>query len=477
VLVPALLVVVLAVALSLPLPFVNRLVASSISTELAGQMACAGVSGQPPKITFSGALLPQLLRGRFAHVQVSMPDVTMGEMKHAAVHATVRDVGRPAPDTIRLGSVDASITMGFANLPAKQDGSPIRYGRSPDGRLMIDTVRKGDPARGTLLAKLELRGNSIVTTPKALKIFGRTIPATKAADQIGGARVQKLPRLPAGMAYKSLKVRKDGLAIGLGGAAGAPLSRLPAKVDGRKVSYRAANGLLAISPQVDIPLIGNIPMTIFAAPKLRNGKMTMDLKSIKVLGSNRSFDSDLIAKGILTQIDQSQLSQRLPALPKGVEYKSVSVSPAGIKIAIDGVTVRSFSELPKKVDGVTTKYAEQDGLLAATATDGVNRKPTRVTVYVKPRFKGNTLDMTPQQVRLFGTLFPARELLAGSKEQDTKRPLQALPAGLAYRGVEVLPAGLRITLGGRNVTLNTGQLGSSPARQASASAPRPAACR
>jgi hypothetical protein len=472
-----LLVAVALVGLSVPLPFGNRLAAEWISTQVASEMACAGVSGKPPEIEFSGALLPQLLQRRFDHVEVSMPDLTTGEVKHVAVRATIRDVGQTGDDKIHIGSVDASVSVGFANLPATQDGSPVTYGRAPDGSLAVNSVRKGDPARGTLLAKLELRGNSIVTTPQALKIFGRTVPAKQAAEQIGGPRTQKLPRLPAGMAYKSLKVQKDGLAIGLGGTTTAPLSRLPAKVDGRKVSYRAVNGLLAISPQLDIPLIGNVPMTIFAQPKLARGEIKMDLKSVQVLGSNRSFDTDLIAQGILTQIDQSKLSRKLPALPAGVQYKSVAVSPAGIAVGVGGVTVRPFSQLPRKVDGVTTKYSEDNGLLAATATGGVNPRPTNVTAYIKPRITGNTLDMTPQQIRLFGALVPARDVLAGTNQRNTKQPLQALPAGLAYRGIEVLPNGLRITIGGKNITLNTAQLGSNPAGRTNAAAPRPAACR
>lgn len=458
---PLALVTVLLVALSLPLPFVNRLIANQISGQLASKMACAGVSGKL-KITFTGAPLPQLLRRKLDHVEISTSNLTTGQIKNAQVHATIQDIGY-SNGTIQVGSVDASIAMGFTGLPAEQDGNPVKYGYGPGGVLKVDTQRKGDPAQGTLLAKLELRGNSILTIPKSLKIMGHSVPAGKAISQVGGTHVTKLPKLPAGMAYKSIEVRKQGLAVGLGGATIASFSQFPSNVGGHNVTYKGVNGLLGITPQVSIPLIGTINMTIFAKPTLQNGKMTMVLKSVDVLGSNRSFNSDLIAQAILTQIDQNQLSQKLPALPKGVAYKSVGVTPAGLRIGVGGTTVQPFSSLPHKVDGVTTMYADQNGLLAATATGGVNKKPTNVTVFIKPRIIGNSLDMTPYQVRLFGTNFPAKVFLAGSKNQNTKIPLQALPSGLAYRGMQVMPTGLRISIGGKNVMLSTKQLGGSPA--------------
>ena len=59
---------------------------------------------------------------------------------------------------------------------------------------------------------------------------------------------------------------------------------------------------------------------------------------------------------------------------------------------------------------------------------------------------------------MFGTRFPAQNVLAEVKAQETSYPLQALPPNLTYQNVTVLPDGLLIRLAGRDVTLARGAL-------------------
>lgn len=451
------LVAVLTVVMAgfwIQVPQANRFVERSISTELAASMACAGGSGKPLKVRLGGGpILPQLLRRRLDRIEISTPDLSVGDLKHASVRATLRDVSRSGSGAIRVGKVDASITMGFADLPAEQDGRPVKISRSPDGLVAIDTVREGGGAKGTVFSKLELRGASLAAVPQRLKIFGRTIPARQAADRIGGARVQPLPPLPAGVSYQSIRVEGDGLHVSLGGTVTTPLTKLPAEVNGRKVSYEAVNGTLAISPEVNIPLIGNLPVTIFAAPELDGESLAMVPRSVTVLGRNRPPD-DPIAKTVLGQVDQKGLTRELPALPKGVRYQSAAVDSEGVKVRLGGVTIRPFSALPAEVEGRATTYGAAGGLLTATAADG---RPTRVELFAKPTITGNVLEMVPQQIRIFGALFPASAVFAEIKPPDTKRELQALPASLSYRGAEVVPEGLRITIGGAGVQVDKKQ--------------------
>src|SRR5439155_19195356 len=148
-----------------------------------------------------------------------------------------------------------------------------------------------------------------------------------------------------------------------------------------------------------------------------------------------------------------------PALPSGVRYLSAGVDPAGIKVALDGVTVKPFSVLPATVDGRATTYSAQDGLLTATATGAPqNGPPAPITLSTRPTIVANTLDLTPHEIRMFGLPFPAKDVLAEVKTPATTYPLQPLPAHLAYRGVEVLPHGLRINLNGRNIDFGRGML-------------------
>ena len=183
-------------------------------------------------------------------------------------------------------------------------------------------------------------------------------------------------------------------------------------------------------------------------------------QSVEILGANRPPD-DLLARIVLGQVKQTSLSRQLPALPPGVRYRSVSVDDAGVKVAVGGVTVRPLSELSSG-DGRPTTFGAENGLLTATVKGGnPDGSPTPIVLYANPRITGGKLDIAPQQIEMVGFLFPADSVLAQVQSRDTSYPLQALPTNLEYRSVEVLPEGLRITMSGKNVVLQKGQLAGS----------------
>ncbi|GIE78645.1 hypothetical protein Aph02nite_45950 [Actinoplanes philippinensis] len=107
---------------------------------------------------------------------------------------------------------------------------------------------------------------------------------------------------------------------------------------------------------------------------------------------------------MLSRIDEKDLTRKLPELPPGVRYRSVTVDPAGFLTA-------------------STKGSHQD---------------TRIRWYARPKITGNILDIAPQQIEMFGPRFPA---------------------DLTYRGVEVTPTGLLIHVEGKDVILAKGALG------------------
>lgn len=448
-------------ALMLPLPFLDGYLAGVVAERVSSQVACPGSLAQPPKVTVGGGrLVPQLLRRRLSELRLSLPDVTVGDTRHAALEATLRDVSQPEEGTTRAGSMDASITVGFANMPTAAGEPPTTYGQARDGLLSVKTTSPASNAKNVtakLFLKMELRGESVAAVPQRLQMFGRTLPAGKVPDLAGGDRVQKLPELPDGVTYKSITPRKDGVHVALDGVALEPLSKLPREVDGRPVTYQAGNGLLDISTAFAIEPIVNVPLTIHTAPRLDNGTLTLVPRSVEILGADRPVDS-FLSKIVLGQVKQESLSRKLPALPPGVRYRSVSVDRAGIKVAVGGVTVRPFSTLSAG-DGRPTTFGAENGLLTA-ATKGGNPdgSPTPIVLYAKPTIAGTTLDIAPRQIEMFGFLFPAGDVLSQVRARKTAFPLPALPANLEYRGVEVLPGGLRIALSGRNVLLRKGQL-------------------
>lgn len=459
VLVP-LLALLLAVLL-LPLPFLDSYLAGLVADRVAGQVACPGSLAQPPEVTVGGGrLVPQLLRRRLSEVRLTVPDSTIGDTRHARFEATLRDVSQPEEGTTRVGSMDASIMVGFADMPTTAGEPPTSYGRAEDGSLTVKTVSPAASAKNVtakLFLKMELRDGSVAAVPQRLQMFGRTLPAARVAGLVGGDRVEKLPALPAGVTYRSITPRKDGVHVALDGVAVEPLSKLPAQVDGRPVTYRAGNGLLGISTAFAIKPIVNVPLTIHTAPRLDGGTLTLVPQSVEILGANRPVDS-FLSKIVLGQVKQESLSRKLPALPPGVRYRSVSVDGAGIKVAVGGVTVRPFSELSSG-DGRPTTFSAENGLLTATTKGGSpDGKATPIVLYATPRIAGTTLDLAPQQVEMFGFRFPAGNVLSQVRARATTRPLPDLPAGLAYRGVEVRPDGLRIALSGTDVVLRKGQL-------------------
>lgn len=455
------LVVALPAVLFLPLPFLDGYLAGVVAERVSSQVACPGSLAQPPKVTVGGGrLVPQLLRRRMSELRLSLPDVTIGDTRHAGLEATLRDVSQPEPGTTRAGSMDAAITVGFANMPTAAGEPPTTYGRAPDGSLSVKTVSPAQNAKAVtakLYLKMELRGGSVAAVPQRLRMFGRTLPAARVPALVGDDRVQKLPALPDGVTYKSITPRKDGVHVALDGVALEPLSKLPREVDGRPVTYRAGNGLLGISTAFAIKPIVNIPLTIHTAPRLDGGTLTLVPQSVEILGANRSVDS-FLGGIVLGQVKQESLSRKLPALPPGVRYRSVSVDSTGIKVAVGGVTVRPFSTLSAG-DGRPTTFGAENGLLTASTKGGnPDGSPTPIVLYAKPRIAGTTLDLAPQQIEMFGAVFPAGNVLSQVRARKTAFPLPALPTNLEYRGVEVRPEGLRITLSGKDVVLRKGQL-------------------
>ncbi|GAA4691442.1 LmeA family phospholipid-binding protein [Phytohabitans rumicis] len=447
--------------LLLPLPFLDGYLAGLVTERVSSQVACPGSLAQPPTVTVGGGrLVPQLLRQRMSEVRLTVPDVTIGDTQHATFDATLRDVSQPEPGTTRVGSMDASITVGFANMPTTPGEPPTTYGQAPDGQLTVKTVSPAENAKNVtakLFLKMELRGESVVAVPQRLQLFGKTLPANQVASLAGGERKQELPALPAGVTYKSITPKADGVHVELGGVAVEPLTNLPKEVDGRAVTYQAANGLLGISTALSVEPIVNIPLTIHTAPRLSGGTLNLVPQSVEILGANRPPD-DLLARLVLSQIKQESLSRELPALPSGVRYRSVSVDSGGVKVAVGGVTVQPFSELSTG-DGRPTTFGAEGGLLTATTKGGnPDGTPTPIVLYAKPTIAGAKLDIAPQQIEMFGFLFPADNVLSQVRARETSYPLQALPANLEYRAVEVLPEGLRITLSGKDVTLQKGQL-------------------
>jgi LmeA-like phospholipid-binding len=452
----ALALVVALVALAVPVPALDGFLATRVAARVQGQVGCGAAPARSAAVTVAGGrLLPQVLRKRFTELRFSAPDVTLGGVR-AAVTATLYDVTQPAAGSAHAASVTAAIKVPFANLPSPAGRAVPTYRRARDGGLTVGVLvpaAASGKVRAKLFLKMRLNGATVQSVPLRLEVFGRTLPAAQVADLTGGVRSQRLPGLPAGVTYRSIEPRPDGLHVALGGVATTPLGELPQEIDGRRIDYAVAGGRLAISTSVGVPPIIDLPLTVVTVPRLRGDTLTLQPQSVSLLGADRGLD-DPLARLVLSQLGSS-LSRRLPPLPAGVGYRSVSVDPAGLKLVISGTTVRPFSALDQPA-GRTTVFGAEDGLLTATARGATEDTP--IVLHARPRITGTTLDIAPEQIEMFGTRFPARDVLAVVPAQATTHPLQPLPPGLFYRSVAVLPDGLRIEVAGRDVTLGRGAL-------------------
>ena len=191
--------------LTVPVPglegYLDRLAIERVRT----QVACPGVLPRPPTVAVNGRLAWQMVRGTLSDVRVSVPDATLNGVPHAAFEATLRGVTQPAPDRTHAQSMTAAITVGFANLPAP---AGTTYRRTPDGGLTVSVAVPAKDAakvKAKLYLKMRLQGETVRSVPQQLRIFGRTVPAAQVAELTGGVRTQKLPSLPPGVTYRSVR--------------------------------------------------------------------------------------------------------------------------------------------------------------------------------------------------------------------------------------------------------------------------------
>lgn len=461
----AVVILVLILVFAALMPFINSQLTGVVTRRIAAQLTVPGAAA-PSHITLGGGwLLPQVLTGKLSEVQLSLPDATMGCVRHADVRVTLRGVSQSGAGA-HADSVNVTTSLGFASLPAQPGLPKASFARAADGSLAVKVVSNRKLAANLVtkvFVKLELNGDTLTAVPQELMLFGHTLRSAKIASVTGRPRVTHLQALPSGMAYQSITPESDGLHVALGGTDTTPLSTLPTSVGGHTVSYSAANGLLGITTRIPL-LVTNLPLTIWVKPTLSPGAITMVPQSVQILGASHP-PSSLLGKLVLSQINQSQLTHKLPALPSGVDYRSVSVDSQGVHVAVSGVTVRPFSDMASGTPGAT--FSAEHGLLVTTVKGmPANAKPITIQMLARPEIVGSALVIQPQKFIILGTVYPASDVMRQVKFPSTRYPLPALPAHLAYTGISVRPAGLRVSVTGQNVTLGKTMFSSTTCKKA-----------
>ena len=456
-----LLIVLAVIAYTMPVPVLDDYLRTQVTSQIAAHLSCAGAAATKAEVSLGpGRVLPQLVHDRLDQVRLTVPDAAVGGAQHAQVQASLTGLTGLRASNQRVEKIDSSTTITFTDMPEPATGPRPTYGHAPDGSLTLTvpmTHGLSDGVSSVLFLTLSLHGENVIATPQKLLLFKKLLPANKVSAVTGGVRVTQLPHLPAGLKYTSVGVAGDGVHVGLGGTVVTPLSSLPSQSNGRAVTYTVRNGQLGItSTAIDLAPIFKAMVTIWVSPQLQGDRLVMVPQSVTALGEDRPT-SDVVASLVLGQIDPKSLVTPLPKLPSGVAYRAASVDADGVKVVVGGVTVNPFSKMPPSGNGLPTTYGAQDGLLTVT-TKGMPASGAKstITLYSVPRITGSVMDVSPQQIEVLGALFPAQDVLSEIGAQNTTYQLDALPSGMSYTGVQVLPDGIRVLVNGRNVVLGRG---------------------
>ena len=106
-----------------------------------------------------------------------------------------------------------------------------------------------------------------------------------------------------------------------------PYSVLPGEVAGRRLTYGAAGGLLAISTTAAVAR-HEVPVTILAELEVRDGAVTIKPRGVQVLGVRT------VGAGVPAGIPD--LGRQLPALPAQLRYESLTAAEDGLHVRLGG---------------------------------------------------------------------------------------------------------------------------------------------
>ena len=162
----ALLVVAGALVLTVPVPGLEGYLAGQVERRVADQVACPGVLSRPPVVTVGGGrLVPQVLHGRYAEIEIKVPDVTLSGVPHASFTGTLQgrvaarrrpDPGRPdgrddrgrVRQSARAGRhVETDVRPGRRRWAHGQPGDAGGRGRERTGKAFSVDARAGRDRR------------------------------------------------------------------------------------------------------------------------------------------------------------------------------------------------------------------------------------------------------------------------------------------------------------------------------------------
>ncbi|MDM4722528.1 DUF2993 domain-containing protein [Micromonospora sp. WMMA1363] len=221
--------VTLAVAAGAAVPVVaDRGAAVAAEHRLAARIACAVGLTERPEVSVRGVpFLTQALAGSFENVSVSVRDLRRPEITLTEVAADLRDVTAPSglltggsgPHEVRLGAVEAQVTIGYDQLPAADRDLRLRGGEA--GLVVADTTAQvfGQNVPVTVYAEPVLTDGVLRMVPVEVELMGLRTSTDRLPRQLAGQRPieRELPDLPAGLRWTQAVATEHGLRLELSG--------------------------------------------------------------------------------------------------------------------------------------------------------------------------------------------------------------------------------------------------------------------
>jgi len=192
--------------------------------------SATGVDDRPQVHVHGTFFLPQVVRGRYGDVEITVDDLTTGPLRIRRVHAQLTGVRlsfhdvltrQVGPVVIEKSREDATLGYGDLNRYLKATGRSIRIGAAPDGQAKLTgTVTVlGHSISASALARFAPKDGDLAVTPTRLDT---DTPLDKASQLLLGQRfsfVVPLDPLPFGQQLTGIRPGKDGVGITARGSA------------------------------------------------------------------------------------------------------------------------------------------------------------------------------------------------------------------------------------------------------------------
>jgi hypothetical protein len=242
--------------------------------------------------------------------------------------------------------------------------------------------------------------------------------------------------------------RRTGLVVGL--TASAVLAGGLVAAD-RVVASRAAGRLAA-----RLACVTGTP----AAPRVRIAGFPFVRQALAGRLDRVEVDADRVVRGDVT-VDRVRAVLSGARLPDGGGGAGSGGGPVRIDAAEIGFDV-PFDRLPARLRDRPVSYRSAPGGLLAVSTElttPLGQVPA--TLLVRPALAGARLTLEPVEVDVLGVRRPADRLGERLGERlgdltNLSRDLPELPLGLGYHSVGVGSGGLRLTVAGRSLSVDTG---------------------